>query len=278
MINIESHYINTMTATTISLGKSENMNIYDYEDFKEYGFENQKELMKKHYELLDSGWELDTMETNDKLYDKDILYIIVAKYTKEEEMTAVFMEEEELKNIDTKTKKQIEVIKRRFIKRFKKDFGWYDFEITQNDGNLYQFNYQLGINFLVSGGECVEPQITLQDMFEYEIVFIQDCLDWELHEFKLYGCWDEHKDMVRTLKALITFHKNIVKYLKQVSTNSLEFGTVIKSVTGEYIFSKREKNILLCWDYYGRHNLYNIELDTVIKVTDEKIINIGRVL
>ena len=173
--------------------------------------------------------------------------------------------------------RQIATIKRRFIKRFKKDFGWYDFEITQNDENLYQFNYQLGFNFLVSGGELVGPQITLQDMFEHEVIAIQDCLDWELQEFKFDKCWDDHKHWVRVLKALVTFHKNIVKYLKE-NNNGLEFGTVIESVTGEYIFSKREKDELLCFDYYDRHNLYNIDINDVIKVTDEKIMNVGRVL
>ena len=66
--------------------------------------------------------------------------------------------------------------------------------------------------------------------------------------------------------------------LKKVSTNSLEFGVVIESITGAYIFSKREGHELLCFDYYERHNLYNININDVIKITDEKIINIGRVL
>ena len=177
-------------------------------------------------------------------------------------------------NMNTKTNKQIEVIERRFIKRFSKNFGWYDIEITQNEDSLYQFSYQLGINYIISGGELIGAQETLLDMFEHEIISIQDCLDWELQQDEL------DKDMIRTLKSLVTFHKNIVKYLEQSNKelDSLEFGTVIESITGSYIFAKKEGNILLCWDYDERHNLYNIELDTIIKITKEKITNVGRIL
>ena len=69
------------------------MKVYDYEDFKEYGFRNQGKLQEKHGKLLESGWELDTMETDDILYGKNVLYIKVARYTKDEEITALFMEE-----------------------------------------------------------------------------------------------------------------------------------------------------------------------------------------
>ena len=76
--------------------KEDIMKTYDYGDFKEYGFKDQKELQKKHNELLGSDWELEGMETNDRLYEKDILYIIVARYTRNGEMTAVFMDNSEL--------------------------------------------------------------------------------------------------------------------------------------------------------------------------------------
>ena len=177
--------------------------------------------------------------------------------------------------METKTNKQIEVIKRRFIKRFKKDFGWYDFEVMQDDDNLYQFSYQLGVNYIVSGGELIGAQETLLDMFECEVISIQDCLDWELLQK------DElDKDMIRTLKALVTFHKNIVKYLKQSNKylDNLEHGTVIETITGNYIFSKKEESVLLCWDYDDRHSLYDISINTITKITNEKITDVGRVL
>ncbi len=59
----------------------------------------------------------------------------------------------------------------------------------------------------------------------------------------------------------------------------MEFGTVIKTTCGWFIFAKDYRNgKLACWDYDERHNLYDVDKDTIIEVTDEVITNVGRVL
>ena len=58
----------------------------------------------------------------------------------------------------------------------------------------------------------------------------------------------------------------------------MKFGTVIKTTCGWFIFAKKEAGKLLCWDYDERHNLYTIDEEDVIEITEEVITNVGRVI
>ena len=115
-------------------------------------------------------------------------------------------------------KKQTKVIWRRFIKRFDKDFGWYTFEIVKNDKGDFALNYTLGINYIISSGsEGIDNLKTLSDLFEMEVLGLEDVLLFNKQELEL--ATDKHynrsiKADIRLMKALITFFNNAKKYVE----------------------------------------------------------------
>ena len=114
--------------------------------------------------------------------------------------------------------RQIKVIWRRFIKRFDKDFGWYTFEIVKDDKEDFALNYTLGINYIISSGsEGIDNIKTLSDLFESEVLGLEDVLSFNKRELELET--DSHynksiKADIRLMKALITFFKNAKKYVE----------------------------------------------------------------
>lgn len=114
--------------------------------------------------------------------------------------------------------RQIATIERRFIKRFKKDFSWYSFEILENDKKDYELNYTLGINYIISSGsEGIDNIKTLSNLFEMEVLGLEDVLSFNKQELELEI--DSHynksiKADIRLMKALITFFNNAKKYVE----------------------------------------------------------------
>lgn len=113
-------------------------------------------------------------------------------------------------------KRQIETIKRRFIKKYKSTIDDVAIQLRRNEENgKYSVNYQIGINYIINSSTDSEEYESLNYLMGMEYECIKDTINWYDSVIELASDREELKYLrgeKRLMKSLMTFFKNAEKY------------------------------------------------------------------